>query len=254
MRTYRILSTLILCTPLLVFALLWLFYFVPGFGNFMTEIFWEFFSDFYIFSIANELLKAMATSGQVSMGQFFSDFVALMLSCALEAIFMGCCVFAVQSIFAFAKKKKINNIKWYTFSFSQSKWLLSLVGVCIAVMLNSLFELGPKSLGTGLRGGFSILLLVFGICTILKKGWNIKGKNKANKTKNELDSFLLNLLVQVLLSSVKAIAVVNLITFVVNGPQHLHNHANPKGLLIWFVGSVLFMIFCNLFDKQVSSS
>lgn len=250
MRPSRILAIVLLCSPVLMVVLFAIFYFIPGMSKLVSEIFWKLFDDWTIFDITRELINSMSESPNLNMDGLFVRFVSYVFQSALEAIFMGCCIFLLQSLSVSLGKVKRRGDKWYTFSLSRPKWVLDVAGVCIAVLLDALIGISPKSIGPILKGSASLILLLVGIVLILRSDRGITGKNNGRKTGRNKSGFLLKLLLDILVDAFKAIAVVNLITLVMEGPGMLKAGAYPIPMFIWMVCSVLLMFFLNLLDSQ----
>lgn len=250
--TRRTLARLLLSWPLLLIILFALFYFIPGLRMLASEVFWELLGEWNIFLLAKELLKSVSSANQINVESFLWSFASLLLSAALDAIYIGCCIFIFQSTsIKLLKVENSNKTKrWYNFDLSRPKWLITMAGVCLAVFLNYLFGRSLEELRATLKGVTSIILLIFGIVTVLRAGDRIHGKNIEKKTNKNLEAFLFKLTYGILINAVKAVAAVNLITLVMTGPQMLYDDAHVLPLLMWLVCSVGLMLFCDLFDVK----
>lgn len=246
----RILAIILLCTPLWIIVLVALFYFIPGLSKLVSNIFLELLGDWNIFAISSALLESITSSNQVKMENIFIGFLSLLLEAALDAIFMGCCIFLFQSAAVGFHKGKRNGKNYYYHIFSRPKWVMSVAGVCLAVVLEALFDLSSHNLGDILKGSVSFILLIVGIITIFKAGNRIKGKYKENRFRENREGFLLKLVLSILISAFKAIAVVNLITLVMEGPSMLHAGSHWLPMTAWLLCSVLLMFLCDLLDGQ----
>ena len=247
----KILAIALLCAPLWIILLVAVFYFIPGISTFVSNVFWEMLGDRWnIFALAQQMMKSMSGANKLEMSSFFSGMLSLMLNAALDAVFIGCIIFLVQSTSVTLRKVKRNGNKFYYHILGRPKWISSLVGVCIAVALDSLFGLGPKSLSFLLKSFASVIVMIVGFVLIFKAGNGATGKYKNQRFQEDRTSFLWKLAVAVIVNGFKAIAVVNLITFVMEGATLLRNGAHLWPLITWFASSALLMLVCNLLDGK----
>lgn len=244
----RILAILLLTSPLWPVAICALLYFIPNLDQVVKGIFWGVIGNadgkfMEIFSMSSLLLEQATSYNQVNIEIMVRNCIQLMFHSALEAFFLGCCIFALKSTYFFLVKEKRNGK--YSYKLIRPEWMLNVVGVCIGVVVSALFGRGSKSLSSFLEGSVSIILLIFGIVKILSAGNNVQRKYHQNKYKEQREKFLWKLLLSIFGDSVNACIAVNLITCIMEAPRLLRSGTSVLLVIQWYGWSIALLFLFN---------
>lgn len=233
-----------------------LIYFIPGMPEKASAFFWGALGESWdIFGMASNLLESAinhnsSTVESISLAEnIFVSYISLLLNAALDAIFMSCCVLLVKSFFVTFKKVKQSGKNTFVHVFSHSEWLLGIAGVGLSVLLKPMLNVDSKHLSTFIQGIVTIVILIFGIRKIFTAGKQVSTRRdfKEDLYRADREAFLLKLVLDVLMNAVNAIAAVNMITCLLEGPRILHTGGNVLILIGWFFFSFLVSCVCSMF-------
>jgi len=171
-------------------------------------------------------------------------YLQLILKGALDAIYLGTCLFAFKSLFFRVEKRSFDGMVYYGFTFTHSKWLLEVIAVCIGVAVKPLFGFGSQQLNAILQGSVSILLIIFGL-----KCYGKAGRKYAGMPRALYDHFLYKLLIPILVGALDAIAIANMLTVLLDGPRMLQNGAHLLPMLAWYAINAVLLFAFNLLDR-----
>lgn len=247
----QILAILLLCSPLLIVLITALFYFIPGLSDYVSKVFWAVLGDkIPIFSMASTVLEEYAGYDQLDITNLGLAYLKVIVGGIYDAMFFGCCLFFLQSLFFVLQKVKGKNDKYYLFRLSRPKVFYNVIGIFIGVCIRPLLNLGTGLLSSVLQAAVPILMLGYGVKRIWTAGNGIRGKNNARKTLGSRESFLLSLLLNILINACKAVAAISLITFVMESPRLLHEGKYLVPLLIWCIGCLVLLAICEMLSGK----
>lgn len=250
MTSVRVLALLILTYPLWLAGIMALFYYIPALNEIMLELFWEVCGEWDLIRLISALLKERIFYEHVDLKELLGVYLQAIMSASLDAIFLGCCIFALKSMDIAFTKVKSKSGKRYFYGTQHSAKLLDVAGVCIGVALRFIFGVGSDFTQSMLEGVFSIGLMIFGIVQIWTAGKRIRGNYKKNSFREERSGYLLKMLLAILADAFCAIAVINMVTCLMEAPRMLHEGAFWPPVVIWMVLSLVLIYLTNLLVKR----
>jgi len=202
---------------------------IPPLATTVNEIFWGMLgeSDSNIFARAAEIVKQLMFHDESSTESIASGFLLLLSSEIISAILMGSCIFILKSIFTKFDRN-------YGGSLLYPKWLITFLGVCLGVGVNSLIgAVAPEVVGALLKSILSLGLILLGIGMMLGfKGRLINPAKKSHRRfRRSHLGYITTLVLGVLGNAFNAILAVCFVSGYMTGPAQIHAGGNGLHLL-----------------------
>lgn len=241
----------IIFSPIALSVVILFLHLVPDVSGFLSNVFWSWVGDIGFFPMIIDYIQKYCSHETVRIEELLSAYFALMVYGALDAIFMGCCIFAIKSIFTTIKTitNKGGNYDRFFFFLPGRGWIPSLIGVFIGVALQPVFGFGSRHMGAVLKGALSIALLVYGITKIWTAGSKMLSWRDSDYERVR-EKYLLGLLFDILINAFQAIAVANVLTLWMEFGRMWRAGAHLLPMVIWLLSSILLVYLCNLLSRK----
>lgn len=241
----------ILFSPIALSVVILFLHLVPDVSGFLSNVFWSWLGDVSFFPMIIDFIQKYCSHETVRIEELLTAYFSLMVYGALDAIFMGCCIFVIKSIFTNIRTStnKGGNYDRFFFFLPGRGWIPSLIGVLVGVSLQPVFGFGSRHIGAVLKGALSIALLVYGIIKIWTAGEKLLSW-RGSDYERVREKYLLRLLFGILINAFQAIAVANVLTLWLEFGRMLRAGAHLLPMAMWLVSSILLVFLCNLISRK----
>lgn len=241
----------IILSPFALSVVILFLHLVPDVSGFLSNVFWSWLGDVSVFPMTIDFIQKYCSHETVRMEELLMAYFSLIVYGALDAIFMGCCIFVIKSIFTKIRTitNKGGNFDYFYFFVPGHEWLLSLIGVFIGVALQPVFGFGSRHMSAVLKGALSIALLIYGITKIWTAG-NKMLSWRGSDYERVREKYLLRLLLGILINAFQAIAVANVLTLWMEFGRMWRAGAHLLPMAVWLLSSILLVYLCNLLSRK----
>ena len=139
-----------------------LFRLVPGGETMLSNFFWNFLGDIDIFGLASNILQTALGYQMAPQGQIGYLVLTMMIEALLDGLVMGCCIFALRSVFA-----KVN--RQFEVGYPGGAWIPTGLGCLVGSLFMELAGHMNAAADALMSGLLCIGLMIFGIMMMLNK-------------------------------------------------------------------------------------